>query len=66
MKAKELIALSQNELQNELQKLLQQGFNLRMMKGSRQEIKPHLIKQVRRSIARIKTVMTKKELGAGE
>lgn len=66
MKAKELMTLSQHELETELQKLFQQGFNLRMMKGSRQETKPHLFKKVRRAIARIKTVMTQKELGEGE
>ena len=66
MKAKELVALSQTELQAELEKLLQQDFNLRMMKGTRQDVKPHLFKQVRRAIARIKTVMTQKKLEEGK
>jgi len=66
MKAKELVTLSHTQLQAELEKLMQQDFNLRMMKGSRQEVKPHLFKQVRRAIARVKTLMTEKKLEEGK
>lgn len=66
MKAKQLVSLSHTELQTELEKLMQQDFNLRMMKGTRQEVKPHLFKQVRRAIARVKTFMTQKVLEEGK
>ena len=48
------------ELETELQELHKEWFNLRMQQGSGQLARPHLIKQVRRSIARIKTVITEK------
>jgi len=66
MKAKELAGLTHAELSSELEKLMQQDFNLRMMKGSRQEVKPHLFKQVRKAIARVKTIMTEKSLEEGK
>jgi large subunit ribosomal protein L29 len=43
--------------------LLREQFNLRMQKGSGQLSKPHKMKQVRRDIARLKTV--KAEMAAG-
>ena len=61
MNTKEMRGLSQAELRTELDKLMRQGFNLRIMKGSMQTVKPHLFKEARRSIARIKTIMAEKQ-----
>ncbi len=48
------------ELRGELDGLLQEQFNLRMQKGMGQMGNIHELRQVRRDIARIKTVMTEK------
>ena len=48
---------SESELKKELQSLLQEQFNLRMQKGSGQLAKPHLFEEVRRNIARVKTLL---------
>lgn len=39
---------------------LREKFNLLMQRGSQQKVKSHLFKQVRRNIARIKTVIREK------
>lgn len=57
MKASELRQKDSAELQKELQGLLREQFNLRMQKGSGQLAKPHQLKQVRRDIARIMSVI---------
>ena len=48
------------ELNDELNGLLQEQFNLRMQKGMGQMTNIHELRRVRRDIARIKTVMTEK------
>jgi large subunit ribosomal protein L29 len=63
MKASELRDKSVEELNNELVALLREQFNLRMQKGTGQMAKPHLMKEVRRNIARIQTVLTEKGNG---
>jgi len=60
MKVAELKQKSGTELNEELGALLKEQFNLRMQQGSGQLARPHLMKQVRRNIARVKTVMTEK------
>jgi large subunit ribosomal protein L29 len=65
MKATELQGKSQAELQESLQDLLKEQFNLRMQRGTGQFSRPHLMKDVRRNIARVKTVMNQKRR-AGE
>lgn len=60
MKASELRQKTKEELKAELLGLLKEQFNLRMQKGSGQLSRPHQMKQVRRDIARIKTVMVEK------
>jgi len=60
MNAKELRSKSVNELKSELLALLKEKFNLKIQKGVGQPPKPHLLKQVRLNIARIKTVLTEK------
>ena len=60
MNASELREKSEDELKTELLDLLKEQFNLRMQQGSGQLSKPHLMKNVRRDIARIKTVLVEK------
>jgi large subunit ribosomal protein L29 len=63
MKANELKDKSVEELNAELLNLLREQFNLRMQLSTGQLEKPHSIKQVRRDIARVKTVL-KQKVGA--
>jgi len=49
-----------NELQAELLVLRKEQFNLRMKKANGALDKTHLVTQVRKEIARIKTIMTEK------
>ena len=48
------------ELRDELNKLLQEQFSLRMQKGMGQMTNVNELRRVRRDIARVKTVMTQK------
>jgi large subunit ribosomal protein L29 len=65
MKATELREKNQAELRETLHELLKEQFNLRMQRGTGQFSRPHLMKDVRRNIARVKTVMNQKRQ-AGE
>ena len=60
MKASELKAKSVEELNAELLGLLREQFNLRMQLATGQLAQTHLFKQVRRDIARVKTILTEK------
>ncbi len=60
MKANELREKSVEELNTELLELLREQFNLRMQAASGQLQRTHLVKQVRRNIARVKTLLTQK------
>lgn len=60
MKASELREKSVDELNKELMELLREQFNLRMQKGTGQLARPHQMKEVRRNIARVKTVLRDK------
>lgn len=60
MNASELKLKNVDELQQELQGLLREQFNLRMQRGTGQLSRPHRMKAVRRDIARVKTVMNEK------
>ena len=60
MKASELKEKSVDELNGVLQDLLREQFNLRMQKGTGQLAKPDLVSQVRKNIARVKTVLNQK------
>jgi large subunit ribosomal protein L29 len=60
MKANELKGKGVEELNNDLKGLLREQFNLRMQKGTGQLAQPHRVKQVRREIARVKTVLNQK------
>lgn len=50
------------ELREELTRLLQEQFNLRMQKGMGQMTNVNELRRVRRDIARVKTVMTQKSV----
>lgn len=60
MKIKDLRDKSVAELKEELLGLLREQFNLRMQRGSEQLARTHLLRDVRRSIARVKTLLTEK------
>jgi large subunit ribosomal protein L29 len=65
MKASELQDKTSDELKETLHDLLKEQFNLRMQRGTGQFSRPHLMNDVRRNIARVKTVMNQKRR-AGE
>jgi large subunit ribosomal protein L29 len=65
MKASELRQKGAGDLQEELLSLLREQFNLRVQRATGQLAKPHLFKQVRRNIARVRLVLDEKRK-AGE
>jgi len=64
MKAEELRSDDVATLKQKLLDLLKEQFNLRMQHASGQLAQNHQVKQMRRDIARIKTVISQKEKGA--
>jgi large subunit ribosomal protein L29 len=64
MKAKEMREKSSDELSKELVELMREQFNLRMQRGTGQLARPHQMKEVRRNIARVKTVLREKASNA--
>lgn len=60
MKASNLRQKNLEELQQELLALLREQFNLRMQRATNQLNKPHLFRQVRRDIARVKIILQEK------
>ena len=60
MKASELSNKSVEELNKDLLSVLKEQFNLRMRKATGQLNQTHLLKEVRKNIARIKTVVSQK------
>ena len=63
MKATELRQKTVEDLSAELDGLQLQQFKLRMAKAAGQLAKTHQVGQVRKDIARIKTVLTEKQGG---
>ena len=61
MKANELREKSAEVLNSTLEELLKEQFNLRMQQGTGQLSRPSRMKEVRREIARIKTVMNEQK-----
>ncbi|MEC7077209.1 MAG: 50S ribosomal protein L29 [Pseudomonadota bacterium] len=57
MKATDLRAKSADELQAEVLRLQREHFALRMQRASGQLGQSHLLKEVRRDLARVKTIM---------
>ncbi|GGJ09016.1 MAG: 50S ribosomal protein L29 [Pseudomonas sp.] len=60
MKATELREKSAEQLNEQLLTLLRDQFNLRMQKATGQLGQSHLLKQTKRDIARVKTVLKQK------
>jgi len=60
MKAKELRAKSAPELNQELLELLKEQFKLRMQVATQQLNRTSELKRVRRSVARVRTLLTEK------
>ncbi|MGD8429455.1 MAG: 50S ribosomal protein L29 [Ectothiorhodospiraceae bacterium] len=60
MKANELRNKGTADLNQELLERRKEQFNLRMQQATGQLAKPHQLKEVRREIARIKTVLNEK------
>ena len=63
MKANELRSKDSAALQESLLELRKEQFNLRMQQGSGQLQRPSQMRQVRRDIARIKTILHEKTGG---
>lgn len=59
-KINELRNLSSDELNAELLTLRKKQFELRMKKANGSLDKTHLVSQVRKAVARVKTIMTEK------
>ena len=57
MKVQDLREKTAEELQTEVVRLRREHFSLRMQNASGQLGQPHLLKEIRRDIARVKTVM---------
>ena len=64
MRAKELRSRSAEELADELLKLRKEQFALRMQRATGQAPKPDQFGKVRRSIARLKTVLREQSAGS--
>lgn len=63
MEAKELRGKDEAALNKELQELLKAQFSLRMQKGTQQLSNTSQLRNVRRDIARVRTVLTQKAAG---
>jgi large subunit ribosomal protein L29 len=63
MKAKELIELTTAEIEQKLAQYKEELFNLRFQKATGQLDNPARLRQVRKDIARCKTVLRERELG---
>ena len=66
MKAEEIRVMTADQLDDQLVKLKKEQFNLRFQRASGQLENTSRVREVRRDIARIKTVQTQKRNGAGQ
>ena len=66
MKASELRDKSVEELQQEVENLVKEQFNYRMQQSTGQLGQSHLLKQMKKDIARVKTVLNEKRGAAAE
>jgi len=62
VKAKELMEYSDMELDNKLSELKEELFNLRFQMATGQLENPMRIREVRKNIARVKTIQREREL----
>jgi len=60
MKASELRDKSVAELQQEVENLVKEQFNYRMQQSTSQLGQSHLLKQVKKDIARVRTLLNEK------
>jgi len=65
MKAKKLHEMNEAELQGKLSDLKEEYFNLRFQMATGQLNNPQSIRETKRDIARIKTILRERELVAG-
>lgn len=63
MEAKELRTKNSEELQAMLLDLRKEQFSLRMQQGTGQASRPHLFDNLRKDIARVKTVLNETKSG---
>jgi large subunit ribosomal protein L29 len=66
MKSKEIREMTMDELQKQLVSLKEELFNLRFQLATGQLDNPMRVRDVRKSIARVKTVLHEQELKAGQ
>jgi len=66
MNASELKEKNTDELNVELVELRKEQFNLRMQRATNQTEQSHNMKNVRRNIARVKTIINQNAQAAGE
>lgn len=64
MKIKEVKALSETELKEKAQELKQERLNLRIQQQSGQLERPSRLREIRKTIARIETVLSEKRIAA--
>jgi len=64
MKIKEIKELSVEELQARSRELNRESFNLRLQQQTGQLEKPSQLRQIRREIARIETVLSERRIAA--
>ncbi|MAV74619.1 MAG: 50S ribosomal protein L29 [Halieaceae bacterium MED-G27] len=60
MKASELVDMTADDLNKQLLELREEQFKLRMAKATGQLGQSHLLKQTKRDIARVKTILQQK------
>ncbi|HEY8529621.1 MAG: 50S ribosomal protein L29 [Paenibacillaceae bacterium ZCTH02-B3] len=65
MKASELRNLTSAEIEQKIAAYKEELFNLRFQQATGQLDKPHRLKELRKEIARAKTVLRERELGIG-
>jgi large subunit ribosomal protein L29 len=65
MKASELRNLTSAEIEQKIAAFKEELFNLRFQQATGQLDKPHRLKELRKEIARAKTVLRERELGIG-
>lgn len=63
MKVSELRDMTTEELRAERLRLRREQFNLRMLRGSSQLPQTHLLREARRDIARVETILREKADG---
>lgn len=66
MKVREIRELSNQELQQKLKDLKEELFNLRFQLATGQLDNPMRIREVRKTIARVKTIIRERELKAAD